>query len=249
MKKRIIIGAVLLAAVLVSAGAQQVIRIGYWDNPPYVQGQPGGKAPIGAAVDYWTTVVAPAMNVKVEWVGPTPLLRLMSQIQSGDIDAILIVARNPDREKVMLFPALPYVKFQPGIAVARDNPLAAIKAQEDIAGMRIGYAEGAAVPDFLKTAKVTWDNMTTATWIEDSYTKLANKRVDAVANLTTVGLQYAASKTFAGKFKFLELPIAASDIYTAFVKNDKGTAWVKAYDAVNAKNASAMDALVKKYTN
>jgi ABC-type amino acid transport substrate-binding protein len=248
MSKKLPVTAVLLAAVLVSAGAQQTIRIGYWDNAPYVMGQPGGRPPQGAAVDYWTTIVAPAMNVKIDWQGPTPLLRLMTQIQAGDIDAILIVARNPDREKVMSFPAAPFVKFQPGLAVARDAALGAVKSADDIAGLRIGYADGAAVPDFMKNAKVTWDNLSTATWVADSFAKLANKRIDAVFNLTTVGLQYAAEQGFTDRFKFLALPIAASDIYTTFAKTDKGAAFLKAYDAVNAKNASATDGLVQKYT-
>ena len=247
MLKRLCVIVVLLAATLATAGAQQAIRIGYWDNGPFVLGQPGGKPPVGSAVDYWTTVVAPALNVKVEWVGPTPLLRLMNQIQSGDIDAILIVARNPDREKVMLFPARPYISFQPALTVSKDNPLAAVKSQDDIAGMRVGYAEGAAVPEFMKTAKITWDNVSTATWIADGYKKLANKRVDAVFNLGLVGLQYEATRGFADKFKFLTLPVPPSDIYTSFAKGDRGAAFLKAYDAVNAKNASAMDALTKKY--
>jgi ABC-type amino acid transport substrate-binding protein len=249
MQKRLLVLAILLAAVTAMAGAQQTIKIGFWDNAPFVVGQPGGKPPVGAAIDYWNTCLAPAMNVKVEWVGPTALPRLLSQLQSGDIDAVLIVGKNPDREKLYLFPALPYLSFQPGLAVLKDYPRDAIKTADDVAGMKIGYANGLLVVDFLKNSKATWDNLSTATWIQDNYAKLANKRVDAVFNLGIAGLQYEASKTYAGKFKFLTLPVAPSPIYSAFAKTDRGTAFLKLYNDANAKNASAVDALVKKYTN
>ena len=248
MLKRVMALGILLGAVLATAGAQQVIRIGFFDNGPFVLGQPGGKPPVGAAVDYWNTIVAPAMNVKVQWVGPTPMLRLLSELKTGDLDALLVVGKNPERAQLFLYPAAPFVRFQPGIAVLKENPLTVIKTQDDLSGLRVGTAQGAVVSDFIKTAKVTWDNVSTATWIQDGFAKLANKRIDAVFNLTLDGLQYEASQTYPGKFKFLALPVPPADIFTAFSKTDRGAAFLKQYDAINAKNASAMEKLVKKYT-
>jgi ABC-type amino acid transport substrate-binding protein len=248
MMKRFLVVGVLLTAVLAIAGAQQTIRIGFWDNGPFVVGQPGGKAPVGAAVDYWTTTVAPAMNVKVEWVGPTPLLRLLSQLKTGDIDAVLIIGKNPERAQMFLYPSTPSIRFQPGIAVLKDNPLTAIKTQADLNGMTVGTAQGAIVSDFIKNANVTWDNVSTATWIQDGFVKMVNKRIDAVFNLTLAGLQYEASQTFPGKFKFLPLPVPPADIYTAFAKTEKGAAFLKQFDVINTKKAAVMDKLVQKYT-
>ncbi|HTP59333.1 MAG TPA: transporter substrate-binding domain-containing protein [Spirochaetia bacterium] len=247
MLKRILLVGVLLTTVLIAAGAQQTIKIGFWDNGPFVVGQPGGKPPVGAVVDYWTTIVAPAMNVKVEWVGPTPLLRLLSQLKSGDIDAVLIIGKNPERAQLFLYPSAPCVRFEPGIAVLKDNPLSVIKTQADLSGMRVGTAQGAVVSDFIKTANVTWDNVSTATWIQDDFAKLANKRIDAVFNLTLAGLQWEASQTYAGQFKFLALPVPPADIYTAFAKTDRGASFLKQYDPINTKKAGSLESLVKKY--
>jgi ABC-type amino acid transport substrate-binding protein len=249
MRIRFLVLAILLCTVSVLAGAQQTITVGFWDNGPYVVGQPGGQPPIGSAVDYWNTIVAPAMHVTTRWEGPTPLLRLLKQLQTGEIDAVLIVGKNPEREKLFQFPAVPYLHFQPGVALRKDNPLTTIKSADDVSGMKIGYVEGAVVVDFMKNANVTWDKVTTATWIQDQFPKLANKRIDAVLNLTYAGLQFEAAKTFPDKFKFLALPVPPSDIYTAFAKTDKATEFLKLYNDVNAKNASAGDTLVKKYIN
>jgi len=247
MYKRFVAGVILLAGVIAAAGAQETIKMGYWDNAPFVIAQPGGAPPAGAAVDYWTAIVAPAMNVKVAWVGPTALPRLLIQLQSGEIDAVLVAARTPEREKLFQFAAAPSLHFLPGLAVLKENPLAAIKSADNIAGMKVGYATGLTVIDFMKNAKITWDNMTTATWIQDDFRKLMNKRIDAVFNLTTVGLQYEAAKSYSGKFKFLPLPVPPTDIYTMFARTDRATAFLKQYDSVNAKNASKVEALVNKY--
>ena len=248
MVRKLLVLVVLLAAVVLSAGAQQVIKVGYWDIGPYVVGQPGGKPPVGAAVDYWTTIIAPGINVQVQWVGPTPLLRLLKQLESGEIDAVLIVARNPEREKLFQYASTPCVKFQPAVAVLNDSPLTVIKTQDDLSGLRVGTSQGAVVSEFIKTAKVTWDNVSTASWIQDSYVKLVNKRIDAVFNLGLDSLQYEAARTYADKFRFVALPVAPVDIYTAFARTDRGTAFLKLYDPINNKKASAMEALVKKYT-
>ncbi len=248
MRKVLLVLVVLLAAVAMSAGAQQVIKVGFWDIGPYVIGQPGGKPPVGAGVDYWNTVIAPAKKVQVQWVGPTPLLRLLKQLEAGDVDAVLIVAKNPDREKIFQFAATPFVKFQPGMAVLKDSPLTAVATQDDLAGLRVGTGQGAVVSDFIKNSKVTWDNVSTASWIQDCYAKLVNKRIDAVFNLGLDSLQYEAAKTYAGKFRFVLLPVTPVAIYTAFAKTDRGTAFFKLYDPINTKKVSAMDALVKKYT-
>src|SRR5208337_2173887 len=247
MRVRFFVLVVLLAAVAMAVNAQEIIKIGYFDNQPFVIPQPGGKAPTGASVDYWMNIVAPAMNVKVTWVGPTPMLRLLKQVETGDIDAILILGKNPDREKVYLYPAKPYLHMRPALTLLKDNPLTSISTQDDVAGMKIGYLQAAVVPDFLKTAKVTFDNLTSTNWQQDNFAKLANKRIDAVFNLNVEALAYEASQTYAGKFKFLQLPVPPSDIYTAFAKTERGAAFLQKYDQVNEKNSNVVDTLIKKY--
>ena len=37
------------------------------------------------------------------------MLRLLSQLKSGDIDAVLVIGKNPEREKLYQYPALPFL--------------------------------------------------------------------------------------------------------------------------------------------
>jgi len=246
--KRFLVLSALLGLIVSGVSAQDSIKIAYFELRPYAIPQPGGKDPIGASVDYWNEVVAPAMKVKVVWVGPTPMLRLLSQLEAGDVDAALVLGKNPDREKKFLYPNSPYFLFRPTIAVNKDSPLTEIKTQDDISGMRLGTAQGAVVPDFVKTAKVTWDNVTTPDWIHDSLVKLAAKRIDGVVDLGNAALAYDAAQTLPGRFKFLSIPVTPAPIFTGFAKTARGAAFLKAYNAVNDKNASKAEELLKKYT-
>jgi polar amino acid transport system substrate-binding protein len=61
--------------------------------------QGAGKQPTGASVEYREKYIAPKLGVKTEWVGPFPMLRLLKSLEDGEIDAIIVMAKNPDREK------------------------------------------------------------------------------------------------------------------------------------------------------
>ncbi len=242
----LIIAALVMAASAVSA-QQQTIRIGYFENQPWVIPQEG-KEPTGAAIDFWQTIVAPALKVKVEWIGPIPMLRMLDDLSKGNIDAILILGKNPEREKLYIYPTTPCIYFKAGIAVLKENPLAKVEKQEDLFGMRIGYVAGAIVPDLFKNEKITVDNINTTNWEQDNFVKMVNKRVDAVGNLNIESLIYQAGKGgYADKFKFLTLPMAPNPIYTVFVNSAKGSALAKAYNDVVLKNPNAIETLVKKY--
>ena len=80
------------------------------------------------------------------------MLRLLSQLKSGDIDAILLIGKNPEREKLYQYAALPYLELP---ARPRDaegqSACRRSRPTDDIAGMHLGTAEGAVVVDFVKT--------------------------------------------------------------------------------------------------
>jgi hypothetical protein len=79
---------------------EEIIRIGFFNLAPQVFIVKDGKSPIGAAVDYWEAYLSPEMRVKIEWVGPVNIRRLMKEAQKSRIDAILVFAKNSDRLKI-----------------------------------------------------------------------------------------------------------------------------------------------------
>ncbi len=243
--KRIFFVLILFAAVIMTAGAQQTIKVGYFENQPWIIPQEG-KDPTGAAVDFWQTIIAPAMKIKTVWVGPMPMLRMLDDLSKGNIDAVLILGKNPEREKLFLYPSTPCMYMRAGLALLKDNPLTKIESKEDLAGMRIGYVAGAIIPDIMKSDKITIDNISTANWEQDNFVKMVNKRVDAVGNLNIESLIFQAGKS-GYSFKFLTLPIAPNPIYTVFVNSPKGSELLKLYNEIIVKNTGAIDTLVKKY--
>ncbi len=245
--KRIAIVAIFFSAVLAAASAQQTIKVGYFENQPWVIPQEG-KDPTGAAVDFWQTVIAPSMKVKTQWVGPLPMARMLDDLQKGNLDAVLILGKNPEREKLFLYPKTSYLGMRVGLALLKENPLQAVKTTQDLEGMRIGYVQGAMIPDFVKSDKIVIDNISTTNWEQDDFVKMMNKRVDAVMNLNVESLIFQAGKAgYTDKFKFLMLPVQPSLIYTVFTNSARGSSLLKLYEEAVVKDPKAMDSLIKKY--
>lgn len=239
---------VLMAAFAVATPAQETIRIGYFDIKPWVIPQAG--SPTGAAVEYWEKTLAPAMQVKVEWVGPTSMMRLLKQLENGEIDAAVVLSRTPEREKLYRYPAVPYVKFHPTLAVAKSSRLTAINGQSDLDGLRVGFQQGGFIPPFLKTSRATLDLVASNTWLHDNFVKMFASRVDAVFDVGGESLLYEATRGgHLDQVKLLALPVPPQDIYTAFASTPRAEAFLKRYDPANEKNARLMEALIKKYVD
>jgi ABC-type amino acid transport substrate-binding protein len=79
---------------------------------------------------------------------------------------------RPFVEGLYQFPTTPYILFQPGLALLKDNPLAAIKTAADVSGLKIGYANGLAMADFLKLYNTVNDkNASALDGLVKKYTK------------------------------------------------------------------------------
>ena len=73
--------------------AQDALKIGYFDIPPHVTGAEGGK-PQGAAISYFEEFIAPRFGVPFEWNAEvTAPTRLMYQLGSGEIDAMIFASK------------------------------------------------------------------------------------------------------------------------------------------------------------
>ena len=238
---------VLGAALATSAVADDTVNIGFFEMQPWIVPHQGGK-PTGLAVDYWEKTLAPAMNVTLKWSGPTPMLRLLQQLEAGEIDAVVILSKTPEREKLFVYPKLSFVQFQPTLAVLKESRLAAVKSASDLAGVRIGYQQGGFVPPFLKDPQIKLDLISSPNWLQDNFAKLLASRVDAVFDVGTESLILLASMNGqAEKFRFVPLPVPPQPIFSAFARTPRGTALAAKYEPVNAQNAAAFKDVVEKF--
>jgi ABC-type amino acid transport substrate-binding protein len=240
---------IVAATLATAARADETIIIGYFENPPWVISRQG-QSPTGISVDYWEKEIAPAMHLTVKWVGPSSMLRLFKQLETGEIDAAAVAGKNPERAKIFLYPNAPYATMRPALAFLKTSPLTAIKQPSDIAGLKVGYFQGGIISPFLKSASVTYDMVSSSTWQQECFAKLLHGRVDAVHQLNVEALLYQAAQTGqADKIKILQLPEATQDMFSPFAPTPRGRELLKRYNEVNGKHAKAVDGLIKKYVS
>jgi len=204
------------------------IKIGYFDNPPHIF---MGKTKVeGVLVDYWEKYAAPSMGITVEWVGPLPPARLFSMLQSGEINSIALLSKNPEREKLYDYPEKPFQDVSAGVAVLHETA-ASITSIDSLRGLRISFYKDGFISPKLKAVDIKWDFLTATDWKVQGLEKLAAKRVDGVYDPDSTTLIYAvkSNKKFAGLMETVPLKGTESANYSLFSKKDNG-AFLKLYN-------------------
>ncbi|MGB1239685.1 MAG: substrate-binding periplasmic protein [Pseudomonadales bacterium] len=203
-----------------SGGASaETIRIGFFGlEPQMFVGD--DKRPRGAAVDYWEQHLAPAMGVQIEWRGPENIKRLNRQVIKGEIDAILLFAKNPERERQLLYPEFPFTQMIAGLALQKDHALERMHSIEDLSALKVCSLAGGVVPPLLLRATIYWrHNYSPARWSDECLRETAAGTVDATFNAMSSVLLYDLRKRgFAEQLKLVSLPGTELALYTAFSK-------------------------------
>lgn len=247
MKKCIVI--FLLMLVIASVNAEK-IKIGFFQLEPYVIEQAGGKPPTGASVEYWETHIAPKIGVESEWVGPLPMLRLLKSLEDGEIDVIIVMAKNPDRDKRFLFPATYYLQMRPSLCFLKESAVTKLVKADDMFNMKIGYVDGAFIPPIMKHEKITIDMSKSENYKKNNFDKLLAKRIDAILDVNDISNLYEANRYgILDKIKMVLIPTDATPIFTIFPRTEKGEKLLKRYEPVNEKlhKTATFETIMKKY--
>ncbi len=197
------------------------LRVGFFIFPPHVMLSASGEV-YGAAVDLLVAHVAPRMNMPVDLVGPLPHARLVNDFHYRRLDAVLAIAKIPERVGKLRYPALPFWYMTAGIAVRNDFalpdesvfrtiPLEALK------GVRIAYTRGAFIPGNIATSGATFDLTAGPDSARRNLEKLMGRRVDAVLSPDTFALRNACARFgIADRTRVVAIPSATSELYMAF---------------------------------
>ncbi len=227
----------------------ETIKIGYFKLEPHTMVVDGKHT--GALVDYWEKYLAPAMNVKVEWEGPIPPLRLMKKLETGDINVIALLAKNKERAKKFDYPETSFYRMTSAIAVAKDNPLNKINTIEDIIEMKMGFFKKGFKPPVMRDPRIKWEYVNATDWKILNLRKVLKKRLDAAFDAENNTLLYEINKYgFGDKMKVLLIPGTFAGAYSLFSKQDKGR-FVNKYNKIHKKVMKKMkyEKLLTEYLN
>lgn len=173
--------------------------------------------PAGAAVSYFENLIAPKLKRKVKMIGPLPYTRVMKDFEDGIFDAVLLLAKTPDRASHFRYPAEPFGYMESGLLVRKDNPLVELSSPNQLKGLRIGYAEKAWIAPFMRDRNINFDLITTKYATVNNLKKLATDRLDAVYNPDMNALRYALKSVPELKdVRLLKIPETPVGYYTVF---------------------------------
>jgi ABC-type amino acid transport substrate-binding protein len=225
--------------------AQDALKIGYFDIPPHVTGAEGGK-PQGAAISYFEEFIAPRFGVPFEWNAEvTAPTRLMNQLGSGEIDAMIFLGRTKDREAIFHYPN-PYLVIPEALALRQEFPIDRITDVSDLHGLALGFLVGGRIPDQLRDDKIRFDLIAGKRLMERNLEKLLLGRIDAIyAPLSTAVMNIVDDMEVRDKVKLVPIEfLDPVEIYTVFSKKTVGEAIVEKY---NIALSGAMNE--QKYTD
>ena len=228
----VVVMAALLALAGSFAGAEEPLRIGYFDIPPHVTGVEDGR-PRGAAISYFEERIAPHFGVSFEWdSGITAPTRLMSQLREGEIDAMIFLGRTEERARIFHYPD-PYLVMPETIALRADHPVDRITAVQDLHGLRLGFLVGGRIPEPLRSDGITYDLIAGKRLVERNVEKLLLGRIDGIyAPLSTALITIAEDMGVRNRIKLLPIEfLEPVEIYTVFSKKTVTKDVVSQYNA------------------
>lgn len=208
--------------------AQPVLRVGYFDIPPHARAA-GDSQHAGAAIAYFR-LIAREMGVQPVFVHQ-PLARLLA---GGDVDALLFVAKTPERAQRWHFASRPLFTVQGALLVRADSPLQRVQGSEDLLPLTIGvWSQGYRSP-LLDDPRLKLAPMAGSQVVERNIEKLLRGWIQAYYSPDQTAMQVVlARKGLEQQLRLLPLPEEPRPLYTAF--SAASAAYLPVYEAALRK--------------
>jgi polar amino acid transport system substrate-binding protein len=223
------------------------VSVGVFIHYPNVYQSPDTKEIKGAGVDYITTVLNNMGYTPVFTV--LPFARLISALQTSDIDLSFELIKTPEREQFLYYPEKPALTFKPTLTVLSNNRLEAITSINDLKGMKIGYLLNSAIPKFLDAPDmVTFENLGGEDWVQKNLEKLFAGRIDAALDQNPYSFPAAAKLSGKmDKVRTLFIPGTGANAYVVFSRKSKnGSMLLEKYNSLMKSDTTSYDLLINK---
>lgn len=193
------------------------LRVGYFKLVPHAYPGQEERAQ-GPMIEYFSQI-AEQMGISDAAFIEAPLSRLLKLLEDGRLDALLYMAKNPQRAKRFKYPDTPLVSIRPALAVRADNPLRDVTSASDLESYTIGArADISYLPEILQDDRIHIDPLYgSGDVLERNLKKLASKRLDAVFESGLRTLRFWVKQLgFEPDIRVMPLPGAPLELYTLF---------------------------------
>lgn len=248
MRMALTVFSAALALAASVADARETLKVGYLPVAPIAMRAEGQGQATGAAVDFFKRHIAPNMDCDVVFL-ELPIGRALQDLDTGAVDSMLFLIRNPERAAKYTFADAPFGKDQSGIVVQANSPLQQIDRWDQLRGLKVVAAKGAfRSPAFEASGMEIAENSPGTNWVELMMRQVVAGRFDAAYLPTISSLRHEAKiKGMTNELRFLPLPEPPVALIAAFRKTIPPEL-LAAYNAALAKApADAYDVIAETY--
>jgi len=207
-----ILFALILLAPLASADS---LRVGYFDLPPHTP-LPGQADTEGTAIAYFAKI-AERMQLDAVSYQRYPLSRLLQMLQRDQLDMALILAKTPEREATLVYPAQPFVVVQPLLLVAREHPLQRVDSVEQLLPLRLGAWQDGYRSPMLRDPRLQLQTLSSSNVLNQSLKMLQAGRLEAFYYPDDLAVRYQVQHlSMQDSIRLLPLPKEHMQLYSAF---------------------------------
>lgn len=215
--KRVLI-VLFIALVLFSVGAQEQIKIGFFNIAPHIWMDEGDSKPKGAIVDHWNQILAPAMGVTIDWVGPLPFPEVLNKLTAGEIDVMALITHNDEREALMHYPDFELFETGAFIVFMKNNPVSSLPNWGALSNKKVVVGDTYPFREAMGAAGVDLVEPGATMVNEVGFEMLKAREVDAVAVQQRISVFYYLKQSgnlfLARNIKIL--PVGSEDISAAY---------------------------------
>lgn len=219
--------------------AQPALKIGYFDLPPHVFAADPASSP---ALRYFDQLAA-VMQLQPEYLH-APLPRLLQMLEQNQLDAILLLAKNIERQQQFVYPKTPLLLTKPVLVVRADNTFSIATLQQDPA-LQLGLWPGGHHSAFVKAIKGQQIPISGDQIDERGLNMLTQGRINAFFSPDQISIRYLLQKNdWEKQLKLLPVPDETVEIYTVFSKasaQDVLPAYEKALKTLQSKQPYSVE--------
>ena len=128
--------------------------------------------------DYFEKKLAPAMGVKIQWIGPLPFSRILVFLKNGELNMFYSMSKNKRREKYILYSDIPSWYDNIPMVIRKKSRLTKINKVNDLYNYKIGYCLDMIKPSFFNDPKIKVYNTSGNRWGKLNLRKLKIGRID-----------------------------------------------------------------------
>ena len=164
-------------------------------------------------------MIAERMGIRDVRFQRLPLPRMIAELRYGNIDMGLRLAKNPEREAILVYPASPFTRRQAIIAVRTSHPLKEVRSADDLTGLKICSYARVYRPALLYNPRLKFVPLYGENIVSDGLNDVLSGVYDAYYEPHPL-LDWYIRKLSLKKsdFRIMPLPIPPTPIYPVFSK-------------------------------